>query len=190
MPETVTIAAFAGSLRKVSFNKMLLNAALKLAPPDVRLDVFDVSDVPLFNDDLDDENDPLLPVKRLRDTIRAADALLIVSPEYNYSMPAVTKNVLDWASTDDSVLNDKPAAVMGASRGGFGTVRMQLHLRQVGIETNMHFINDPEVYVARAREKFNAQGELIDEKVKQNVADLLSALADFARRLKSTRPQA
>jgi chromate reductase len=184
MIDPVRVAAFAGSLRAGSYNKMLLAAAVKAAPPDVRIEPFDVADVPLYNADLDDPVTPLPPVQRIRDCIRGADALLIVSPEYNYSIPAVTKNVLDWASRDDTVLDGKAAAVMGASRGGFGTVRMQLHLRQVGVFTNTFFINDPQVHVARAAEKFNAQGELIDERIKEEITELLSALATFARRLK------
>jgi len=182
--DVVTIAAFAGSLRKGSYNKMLLNAAVKVAPPDTRVLPFDVSDVPLFNADLDTEV-PLPPVARIRDAIRSADALLIVSPEYNYSIPGVTKNVLDWASRDESVLAGKPAAVIGASTGGFGTVRMQMEIRHIAVFTDMHFINDPEIRVARAREKFDANGELTDEKIKTEIAELLSAFAAFTRRLRT-----
>lgn len=184
MGAPVTIAAFAGSLRKASYNRMLLRAAVELAPADVTVVPFDIDDVPLFNADFDDDEHPLPPVKRIRDAIKAADALLVVSPEYNYSMPAVTKNVLDWASREEGVLEGKPSAIMGASTGGFGTVRMQIALRTLAGYTEQWFLNDPQVHVARCREKFDAEGRLTDEATRVQVAELLEALAALARRIK------
>lgn len=180
----VTIAAFAGSLRKASYNRMLLRAAVEYAPQDVKVVPFDIDDVPLYNADLDDDRNPLPPVKRLRDAIRSADALLVVSPEYNYSIPAVTKNVLDWASREEGVLENKPTAIMGASTGGFGTVRMQIALRTLSGFTDQWFLNEPQVHVARAREKFDADGRLTDEPTRKQVVELLEALAALARRIK------
>jgi chromate reductase, NAD(P)H dehydrogenase (quinone) len=185
----VSIAAFAGSLRKKSFNRGLLRAVVALAPPDVEIRVVDIDDLPLFNADLEDETNPLPPVKRLCDAIKGADALLIVTPEYNYSIPAVTKNVLDWASRTDGVLDDKPTALMGASPGGFGTVRCQFHLRQAAVENNMHVLNEPELYVSRARTKFDENGDLTDEDTRKHVVELLEALAAFARRLNQGNAQ-
>jgi chromate reductase len=185
VPDTVTIAAFAGSLRKGSFNRMLLRAAIELAPADVKIDAFDIDDVPMYNADLDDDGVLPAPVKRLRDAIRSADALLVVSPENNYSLPAATKNVLDWASTDDIVLDGKPAAVMGASPGQFGTTRMQVQMRQVAVATNMLMINEPKILVAHCREKFDAEGRLTDEHWRKAIPEMLDALASFARRLKA-----
>ncbi|HET9343326.1 MAG TPA: NADPH-dependent FMN reductase [Candidatus Eremiobacteraceae bacterium] len=182
--DVVSIAAFAGSLRKGSYNRMLLRAAVELAPPEIKVVPFDIDDVPLFNDDLDSDEHPLPSVKRLRDAIRSADALLIASPEYNWSIPAVTKNVLDWASREDGVLEHKPTAIMGASTGGFGTVRMQIAIRTVAGFTDQWFLNDPQVHVARAREKFDADGRLTDETTRQQVVELVVALAAFARRIK------
>jgi chromate reductase len=179
-----TIAAFAGSLRKGSFNRMLIRAAVELAPPGIKVVPFDIDDVPLYNADLDSDENPLPPVKRLRDTIRSADALLIASPEYNWSIPAVTKNVLDWASREDGVLEYKPTAIIGASTGGFGTVRMQIALRTVAGYTDQWFLNDPQVHVARAREKFDAEGRLTDEPTRKQIAELLEALVTFARQIK------
>jgi chromate reductase, NAD(P)H dehydrogenase (quinone) len=121
-------------------------------------------------------------VKRLWDAIAAADALLIVSPEYNYSIPAVTKNAIDWASRGDDVLDGKIAAVMGASPGNFGTVRMQMQIRQAGLGAGLAFIVEPQLMVTRAREKFDAAGELIDEKTKEDVVRLLEGLAEAVRR--------
>jgi chromate reductase len=179
-----TIAAFAGSLRKASFNRMLLRAVIELAPPDIRIDRMDIDDLPLFNGDLEDDENPLPPVKRLWESIRAADALLIVSPEYNYSIPAVTKNVLDWASRGDGVLDDKAAAVIGTSPGAFGTVRMQFHLRQVGVAAGLQMVVDPQLTVTHARQKFDAAGALTDERVRKDIVELLDKLAWLAMRLK------
>lgn len=186
MTDAVTIAAFAGSLRKGSYNRMLLRAVCELAPPEVRVVPFEIDDVPLYNADLDDDDTPPPPIKRLRDAIRSADALLVVSPEYNWSIPAVTKNVIDWASREDGVLDWKPTAVIGASTGGFGTARMQIAIRQVAGFTDQCFLNDPQIYVSRCRDKFDADGRLIDEPTRKQIPELLRALAAFSRRLHPT----
>jgi len=182
--DVVTIAAFAGSLRKASYNRMLLRAAVELAPPNIKVIPFDIDDVPLYNADLDDDENPLPPVKRIRDAIRSADALLIASPEYNWSIPAVTKNVLDWASREEGILEYKPTAIMGASTGGFGTVRMQIALRTLAGFTDQWFLNDPQVHVAQARSKFDTEGRLTDDATRKQIVDLLKALAEFARQIK------
>ena len=181
--DTVTIAAFAGSLRKGSFNRMLLRNAVTLAPSGVRIDAIDIDDVPLFNADI--ESPPPPAVARMRDTIRNADALLVVTPEYNYSMSGPTKNALDWASrpSDDSCLNDKPVGLAGCSTGRFGGARAKLALLPVFVFNSMHVLDDPMLHVARANTKFNAQGELIDDEIKAEMRELLTALAAFARRL-------
>jgi chromate reductase len=186
VPDQVTIAAFAGSLRKGSLNKLLLRNAVDLAPADVRVQTLDISEIPLFNADL--EKPPPAPVARLRDAIRAADALLIVTPEYNFSMSGVTKNVIDWASrpADDSCLDHKPVALAGCSAGYFGSARAKLALLPVFVFTNMHVLNDPMVHVARANTKFDETGRLNDEGIRTEVRELLEALAAWARRLKKT----
>ena len=121
-----------------------------------------------------------------KERIAAADALLIAAPEYNYSMPGVLKNAIDWASRppDASPLNGKPVALMGASVGLLGTARSQYHLRQVCVFTNMLPLNRPEVFVGRAHEKFDAQGRLIDENTRKHVKGLLEAVRDWTRRLR------
>jgi chromate reductase, NAD(P)H dehydrogenase (quinone) len=179
---TVTIAAFAGSLRKGSYNRSLLQAAVKLAPPGVRLDAIDISGISLYNPDI--ENPPPQPVARMRAAIKAANALLVISPEYNYSMSGVTKNVLDWASrpADDSCLDGKPVGVAGCSRGGFGSVRSKLALLPIFVYNNMHVLNDPMLNVSDADTKFDAAGELTDEDTKKELIELLEALAAWARR--------
>ena len=184
MPTPVAIVAFAGSLRKGSYNRALLRAALRLTPPDVRLDEIDITDLPLYNADIDEPT--LRPVVRLRAAIRAADALLIISPEYNYSTSGVTKNALDWASRppDDSCLDGKPVGLAGCTIGGFGTVRAKLALLPVLHTNNMHVLNDPVLNVSHSADKFNADGELTDDLTKHELVELLEALAAWARRFK------
>lgn len=184
MSKSIRALGFSGSLRKGSYNTALLMAAAELLPENMSLEVFDLSPIPLYNDDVRAAGFPE-PVRFFRDRITLADALLIASPEYNYSIPGVLKNALDWASRPpDPPLNGKPAALMGASTGNFGTVRAQLHLRQVCIFTNMFPLNKPEVLVPRAQEKFDTEGRLKDEATRGFVRDLLSALAEWTLRLR------
>jgi chromate reductase len=184
MPDPVTIAAFAGSLRKASYNKLLLRNAVALAPDDVRVVPIDISEIPLYNFDIEDPPPPA--VARMRETIRTADALLIVTPEYNHSMSGVTKNVIDWASRppDSSCLDDKPVGLAGCSPGYFGSARAKLALLPTFIFTGMHVLDDPMVHLARADTKFDDAGLLTDERDKKQVRELLEALAAWARRLK------
>jgi len=143
------------------------------------LELFDLSPIPLYNEDVRALGFPEC-VKEFRDHIAATDALLIATPEYNYSIPGVLKNAIDWASRPpDSPLNAKPAAIMGASPGNFGTVRAQLHLRQICVGVNLLLLNRPEVLVMRAREKFDADGRLVDEETRGFLRDLLVALAGW-----------
>lgn len=180
MADAVRVAAFAGSLRKGSYNRMLLAAAMQCAPADVDIQRIDIDDLPLFNGDLENDENPLPSVKRLWDAIAAAEALLIVSPEYNQSIPAVTKNVIDWASRSD-VLEGKIAAIMGTFPGRFGTARMQVAIRQAGVGAGLPFIIEPQVIVTFARDKFDADGRLLDDGVKAEIVGLLSALAAEVR---------
>ena len=185
MKNTVHVLGFSGSLRKGSYNAALLAAAAELLPEGMTLETFDLSPIPLYNDDVRAAGYPD-SVRAFRDRIAAADGLLIVTPEYNYSIPGVLKNALDWASRPpDPPLNGKPAAIMGASTGNFGTVRAQLHLRQVCVFTNMLPINKPEVLVARAQEKFDGQGRLTDETTRGFVRDLMTAFGDWAMRMRA-----
>jgi chromate reductase len=143
------------------------------------LELCDLSSIPLYNDDVRALGYPK-PVKEFRDRIADANALLIATPEYNYSIPGVLKNVMDWASRPPNPpLNAKPVAIMGASTGNFGTIRAQMHLRQVCGATNMFLLNRPEVLVTRAEEKFDANGRLVDEVTRGFLRDLLAALADW-----------
>ncbi len=184
MREKIKLLGFAGSLRNQSFNKSLLRAAVELCPNEATIEVFDLEGIPVFNQDL--ENQPPQIVKDFKNKIRAADAILVVTPEYNYSIPGVLKNAIDWASRPygDNSFEGKPAAIMGASIGMLGTARAQYHLRQCFVYLDMHPINRPEVMVAFALEKFDENHHLKDEKTKKIVVDALTALVEWTRKLK------
>src|SRR5947209_1365638 len=148
-----------GSLRKGSYNAMLLRTALSVVPEGVTTEVGDISDFPLYNQDLEMTNYPW-QVMRLKEQIRKADALVIATPEYNYSIPGVLKNAIDWVSRPpkESPLFEKPFCILGASTGMLGTARAQYHLRQSSIFLNMHPLNRPEIMVGNADKKFDAEG--------------------------------
>ena len=180
------VLGIAGSLRRASYNRALLRAAEQLAPDGIDVRSFDLLPIPLYNADVEAEGDPA-PVRELKEQIRAADALLIASPEYNYSVSGVLKNAIDWASRppSDSVLRHKPIAVLGASPGGFGTVRSQLALRQVFVFTKSLVLPEPELYVSAAHEKFDRDGNLTDDVTRRRIGMLLDALVAWTRRVAS-----
>jgi chromate reductase len=189
MPE-VRAVALIGSLRAGSWNRALWRAALTAAPEGLVLEEAPIADLPLYNGDLHPPAAPdwPAPAARLRAQLARADAVLFVSPEYNYSVPGVLKNAIDWASrAPDPPMNDKPAAVMGATTGMWGTTRMQYHLRQVGVFTNLHFLNRPEMFVARAPEKFGPDGTLTDEATRKVLGEFLLAFRDWALRVRRPR---
>ena len=177
------VVAMVGSLRQGSYNKLALRAAQELKPADMEIDSPDLSALPLYNDDIRQEGYPAA-VQEFRARIHAADALLFVTPEYNYSLPGVLKNAIDWASRPpQQPLDGKPAAIMGASTGRLGTARAQYHLRQIGVFVNLHFINRPEVMIAGAASVFDASGQLTDEGARKLIAELLVNLRDWTLKL-------
>ncbi len=185
--EKVKVLGIAGSLRQGSYNRALLRAAQELAPDNLEIRIFDnktLSAIPLFNEDVRQQGDPET-VEILKREIMHADALLFAIPEYNYSISGVLKNAIDWASRppDKSPLNGKPVAMMGTSTGLSGTIRAQMHFRQVCVFTNMFPLNEPQVFVARAAEKFNGNGKLTDKDSRYFVRLLLEALLDWTRRI-------
>ncbi|MGA3192984.1 MAG: NADPH-dependent FMN reductase [Candidatus Bathyarchaeia archaeon] len=184
MDRPIRILGFAGSLRKNSLNKALLRAAVQLAPKSAVIETFDLEGIPLFNQDL--ETQPPKKVKDFKAKIRDADAILIVTPEYNYSIPGVLKNAIDWVSRpySDNAFDGKPVAVMGASTGMLGTARAQYHLRQCLVFLNMHPTNLPEVFVTFAREKFDENGGLKDEDTKKHIVKALENLTSWTLRLR------
>jgi chromate reductase, NAD(P)H dehydrogenase (quinone) len=182
----IKILGFSGSLRKGSFNKMALNAAVNLAPENVEIEIFDLAGIPLFNQDF--ESDPPDKVKEFKARIRSADAILIVTPEYNYSIPGVLKNAIDWASRPygDNAFKAKPVAIMGASTGMLGTSRAQYHLRQTFVFLQMYAVNLPEVMIPFAPQKFDENGVLKDDFSKKAISGLLQALVAWTVKLKIT----
>jgi chromate reductase len=186
MNKTLNILAFAGSLRKGSYNKMLLRAAVDLAPDEATIEVFDLEEIPPFNQDF--EQSPPGRVKDFKAKIKAADAILIVTPEYNYSVPGVLKNAIDWCSrpVGDNSWEGKPVAIMSASTGMLGGARAQYHLRQTFVTLDMRPVNKPEIMVNFAAQKFDEKGNLIDDKTKELIRTLLTALITWTRRLQAS----
>jgi chromate reductase len=185
MERKLKVLGFAGSLRTGSYNKALLRAAENFIPEDVNLEIFDINGIPAFNQDI--ENDMPNKVKDFKSKIREADAILIATPEYNYSVPGVLKNAIDWASRPygDNPFDGKPVAIMSASIGMLGGARAQYHLRQMFVFLNMYPINGPEVIVTFAQDKFDAQGKLIDENTQKFLRQLIQNLINWTRRLKT-----
>jgi chromate reductase len=183
MSKAVRILGIAGSLRHDSYNRAALRAATQLLPEGASIDVFELDGLPGFNQD--EEQNPPAKVADFKRRIREADAVLIVTPEYNYSIPGVLKNAIDWASRPygDSAWNGKPVAIMGASIGAIGTARAQYHLRQMFVFLNMFPINQPEVMIGNASERFDAQGNLTDETTKGLIRQLLQNLVEWTQRL-------
>jgi len=179
MNESVHLIGMSGSLRKDSFNTRLLFAVQELLPENVTMGVVSIADQPLYNADLDlptaNQRPPI--VQQFREVLATADGFVFVSPEYNYSIPGGLKNAIDWASRgEDSPLLNKPVAVMGATPGMWGTVRMQTAFLPVFTFLNMKPVLKPEVLVAQASKKFDAKGKLTDDKAKDLISQKLEAL--------------
>lgn len=181
----VTILGLAGSLRKASYNRALLRACVKLAPEGVTIAAHDLDGVPLYNGDVEAAGDPP-GVVALKQAIAAADGVLFVTPEYNHGVPGVMKNALDWASRParGAPLGGKPVGIIGASPGQTGSARGQSQLRQAFEFTNSFCMPQPEILVFRAHEKFDAAGELTDEKTSLYLGKYLEALRDWVLRFK------
>jgi chromate reductase len=183
-PSNLEVLGIAGSLRKGSFNRALLRAAQEVAPEGMTIRVFDeLASIPLYNGDVEAQGIPA-PVVAFKQAIARAGAHLIATPEYNYGVPGVLKNAIDWASrpSGESPLGGKPAAIMGATPGTGGTIRAQLQLRQAFLFTETYALLKPEVLVPRAHEKFDSEGRLTDERTRDHVRQLLLALVDWTRR--------
>lgn len=185
--DSLRVLGISGSLRKGSFNTALLHAAIDIAAAEkipLSIDVADLREIPLYDEDVRTAGLPSA-VQSFRAAIAAADAILFVTPEYNYSVSGVLKNAIDWASRPPSQpFADKPFSVMGASIGLGGTMRAQYHLRQIVGCLDMHGLQKPEIFVRNASEAFDADLKLKDETVRKLVATHLRALHDWTRRLK------
>lgn len=171
-----------GSLRKASLNRALLVAVCEALPPDVQMTLHDPLDLPIFNNDLEDPPGVL----RLKAAIAAADGVVFSVPEYNYSIPGGLKNALDWVSRppDQSPLRGKPVGMVGAASGMSGTIRAQTHLRQVLVYSDSPCLNQPEVLIPRARERFDADGRLTDPSTRVLLEKFGAAMAAFVRRFR------
>ncbi len=156
-----------------------------MTPAEVEIEIFDLNGIPLFNED--DEKNPPERVLEFRRKIREADAILFATPEYNYSIPGVLKNAIDWGSRPygQSSWHGKPAAVMGASPGALGTARSQYHLRQVFVALDVKDMNQPELMIANAGQKFDANGNLTDETTKQYLQKFLTAFIVHVKRFRA-----
>ena len=183
MSRPIHILGIAGSLRRASYNRAALRAATELAPEGVSVDIFELDGIPAFNQD--EEQNPPDKVVELKKRVREADAILFVTPEYNYSVPGVLKNAIDWASRPygDSAWNGKAAAIMGASVGAIGTARAQYHLRQMMVFLNMFPVNQPEVMIGNAADRFDANGNLTHDATKEFIRQLLQNLVDWTRKI-------
>jgi chromate reductase len=183
--DKVQVLGIAGSLRQGSYNRALLRAAQELAPEEMDIQIFDnetLTQIPPYNEDIRQQGEPET-VEILKREIEWADALLFAVPEYNHSISGVLKNAIDWASRppSESPLDGKPVAIMGAAIGRSGTVRAQMHFRQVCVFTNMLPLNKPVVQVTSAADKFDADGQLTDENTRLYVRRLTEALLDWSR---------
>ena len=177
----ITVLAICGSLRQGSYNKAALRTAIEEKPPGMTIETADIGSIPLYNEDVRALGFPP-PVEKLRAQIAAADALLVVTPEYNYSMPGVLKNAIDWASRPpDQPFAGKPVAMMGAGAGMAGTARAQYDLRRSCVFLDMHPLNKPEVFIGQAQTKFDASGRLTDDAARGFIRDMLVALEKWTR---------
>ncbi len=181
----VRVLGIVGSLRGASFNRRLMEAARELAPEGMRIETFDLGQLPLYDGDLDTEERRPEAVRRLKQAIADADAVLIASPEYNHGVPGVLQNAIDWASrpAGKSPLAGKPVAIMGASGGPVGTARMQQALKLVLMSTLALPMPHPGVAVGQASERFDAAGRLVHEPTREFLAQFLSDLEGWTRRV-------
>lgn len=176
--KVIRIAGFTGSLRRNSYNKAALRAAQELLPENAVLDIVDLADLPFFNEDVEAQG-LSAAVEDFKKKLSEADAILISTPEYNFSIPPVLKNALDWASRGKILpLYGKPLAIMSASPSMLGGARVQYHLRQVCVSLNLIPVNKPEVFIANANTKFDEAGNLIDERTQKAIEGLLKALVE------------
>ncbi|XP_047182070.1 NADPH:quinone oxidoreductase-like [Vigna umbellata] len=184
----IKVVALSGSLRKGSYNTALIRSGIELSKGEVEgieIEYIDISDLPFLNTDLEKDGSYPSEVEAFRQKIVAADSVLFASPEYNYSVTGPLKNAIDWASRPPNVWAGKAAAIVSAG-GGHGGAKSQYHLRQIGVFLDLHFINKPEFFlnVFQPPPKFNSDGDLIDEDVKNRLKEILLSLKEFTLRLK------
>jgi chromate reductase, NAD(P)H dehydrogenase (quinone) len=178
------ILGVCGSLRKSSLNLAVLRACNDLMPSGMSMKIAQIGDLPMYNQDVFDAGIPE-PVKRFEAELRAADGVLIASPEYNFSVPAALKNAIDWVSKlPKQPWQDKPIAVVSASQGPLGGARVQYDLRRILGQLWGHLLPRPEVFIGVAQNKFDAQGKLTDETTRKFLSELLAGLKTWTERMK------
>jgi chromate reductase len=176
------ILGLAGSLRRASFNRGLIRAAHELAPKGVMVEPYEgLEKIPFFNRDLEEEGDPA-PVKELKEKIRDADAVLIATPEYDYAIPGVLSNALEWAMRSPSPLRHKPVGILGASPANAGTARGQMVLRQILLHAPAYTMPEPQMLIPNAHERFGENGDLVDEETRERMRRFLKALVEWTGR--------
>ena len=178
------ILGIAGSLRRASFNRGLIRAASELAPEGVVVEPYDkLEKIPFFNQDVENEGDPL-PVRDLKEKVREADAVLIATPEYDYAIPGVLTTALDWVLRPPSPLRHKPVGIVGASPGRVGTARGQMVLRQILLHAPAYVMPEPQMLISNARERLDGNGDLTDEQTRERMRRFLTALVEWTERFK------
>ena len=177
------ILGISGSLRKASWNTAALHAVAELLPDGHTLEIAEIGDLPLVNQDLEQNGKYPEPVERLRQQIMAADALLFATPEYNASIPAPLKNAIDWASRAANSFVGKPAAIIGVAPGALGTARAQYPLRQTLSVLSVQMLGQPEVFIGGAAQKFT-DGKLTDQITRDFLAKMVATFITFAERVK------
>ncbi|MFN2646873.1 MAG: NADPH-dependent FMN reductase [Burkholderiales bacterium] len=177
------ILGISGSLRKNSYNMAALKACGELMPPDMKMTIARIDDIPLFNQDVFDAGMPE-PVKRFRNEVADADGVLIGSPEYNFSVTAALKNAIDWGSRPpNQVFQDKPIALFSASQGPMGGARVQYDLRRILGQLWGHVLPRPEVFIGNAPSKFDPQGKITDEATRKFLSDLVTGFRTWILRM-------
>jgi chromate reductase, NAD(P)H dehydrogenase (quinone) len=189
MPAAFSVVAFAGSLRTGSHNRALARAVRDLAPASLAVTIEEIDAIPLYNFDVERAAFPEA-VTRLKGALRAADGTLVITPEHNFSVPGVLKNVIDWISRPpgDAALRGKPVGILGATPGATGTARAQMHLRTILVNLNAIVMPQPAVLIARAQEKFDAAGRLTDDETAKHIRTFLSAFAQWIALISRKEP--
>lgn len=189
MTKTITIIGLSGSLRQNSYNTAALHAAASLLPQGATFEIIDLSAIPIFNEDIEAKEGPQAVVD-FKEKLAKADAFLIATPEYNYSIPPVIKNALDWASRGtEQPLKGKPLAMITASLGMLGGGYVQHHLRRVCAKLEMKIVNRKQVLITNASKKFNEDGQLIDDLARKSIKKLMEELADATFQITAGRAE-
>lgn len=180
----IRVVAFAGSLRRASYNRGLIRAAAESAPAGISIEIIDLDRIPMYNQDVEDAGEPIA-VTTFKRILTSADALLVATPEYNHGVPGVLKNAIDWASRPraTSPLLDKPVAVLGATPGRGSTARAQAQLRETFVFTGACVMPLPELLAASAASHFDHLGNLTDPELRASVVELVEALGRWTLRL-------